>query len=373
MCHKITVGSYRLVLLESVKITRSVEALSDTAVIVLPGMVHNQTIEIEDKVKVGDAVKIELGYNDKLKTEFEGYVQRIGTDGGSIKLECEDGLWLFRKAVADKVYANKDVKDILKDIAGQCGPVPGQGNFTVEPTETVYSEDLDVYDSQNYKIRNIYLHALPFEKVQFYTRKSADSIVKKEIADAAYNYAPLQAGSKSIVLNTTGATEDGFKQLQLSDVLKLAETADRMGMPEGKRNLVLPSDWWWELVMNNEILTGQMKYQQANGVIEPKIVNYYGIKIHKSLGDKLGLGYDTNTSKKAAQGATITGTVCPAALFFCGEEVYKAGGQFEMFYLDKSQNPSGRAFEFGFQHRFKAGHQMSGDRYTGLLYKTKVI
>ncbi|MBQ8703396.1 MAG: hypothetical protein IJ524_03345 [Bacteroidales bacterium] len=59
----------------------------------------------------------------------------------------------------------------------------------VEPTETVYSEDLDVYDSQNYKIRNIYLHALPFDKVQFYTRKSADSIVKKEIADAAYAFA----------------------------------------------------------------------------------------------------------------------------------------------------------------------------------------
>lgn len=241
---------------------------------------------------------------------------------------------------------------------------------SVEPTETVYSEDLDVYDSQNYKIRNIWLHALPFEKVQFYTRKSAESIVKKEIADAAYAYAPLQAGTKSIVLPTSGPVEDGFKQLTLADVLKLAETADRMGMP-GRRNLVLPSDWWWELVMNNEILTGQMKYQQNTGVIDPKIVNYYGIKIHKSLGDKLGLGYDTNTSKKAAQGAAVTGTVCPGALFFCGEEVYRAGGQFEMFYMDKSRNPSGRAYEFGFQHRFKAGHQMSGDRYTGILYKTK--
>ena len=58
MCHKITVGSYKLLLLESVKITRSVEALSDTAVITLPGMVHNQTIEVEDKINVGDAVKI---------------------------------------------------------------------------------------------------------------------------------------------------------------------------------------------------------------------------------------------------------------------------------------------------------------------------
>lgn len=243
---------------------------------------------------------------------------------------------------------------------------------SVEPTETVYGEDLDVYDSQNYKIRNIYLHALPFDKVQFYTRKSADSIVKKEIADAAYAFAPLQAGTKSIVMATTGDAADGFKMLTLSDVLTLARTADRMQMPEGNRNLVLPSDWWWDLVNNNEILKGQLKYQQNTGVIDPKIVNYYGINIHKSLGDKLGLGYDTNTSKKAAQGAAITGTVCPAALFFCGQEVYRAGGQFEMFYKDKSVNTDGRAYEFGFQHRFKAGHQMSNDRYCGLLYKAKV-
>ena len=244
---------------------------------------------------------------------------------------------------------------------------------SVEPTETVYSEDLDVYDSQNYKIRNIYLHALPFDKVQFYTRKSADSIVKKEIADAAYAFAPLQAGTKSIVMATTGDASDGFKMLTLADVLTLARTADRMQMPEGNRNLVLPSDWWWDLVNNNEILKGQLKYQQNTGVIDPKIVNYYGINIHKSLGDKLGLGYDTNTSKKAAQGAAITGTVCPAALFFCGQEVYRAGGQFEMFYKDKSVNTDGRAYEFGFQHRFKAGHQMSGDRYCGLLYKAKSV
>lgn len=243
---------------------------------------------------------------------------------------------------------------------------------SVEPTETVYSEDLDVYDSQNYKIRNIYLHALPFDKVQFYTRKSADSIVKKEIADAAYAFAPMQAGTKSIVMATTGDAADGFKMLTLADVLTLARQADRMQMPEGNRNLVLPSDWWWDLVNNNEILKGQLKYQQNTGVIDPKIVNYYGINIHKSLGDKLGLGYDTNTSKKAAQGAAITGTVCPAALFFCGQEVYRAGGQFEMFYKDKSVNTDGRAYEFGFQHRFKAGHQMSNDRYCGLLYKTKV-
>ena len=56
MCHKITVGNYKLLLLESVNIVRSVDALADTATIVLPGMVHNEAINIEDKIHVGDAV-----------------------------------------------------------------------------------------------------------------------------------------------------------------------------------------------------------------------------------------------------------------------------------------------------------------------------
>lgn len=152
MCHKITVGSYKLLLLESVKITRSVEALSDTAVITLPGMVHNQAIEVEERIKVGDAVKVELGYNGKLKTEFEGYVQRIGTDGGSIKLECEDGLWLLRKGVEDKVYSNNDVKEILSDICGQCGPVPGQGNIRVECDYGFTYEKFTVHNATGYDV-----------------------------------------------------------------------------------------------------------------------------------------------------------------------------------------------------------------------------
>lgn len=146
MRHKITVGGYKLVLVESVRIVRSVEALSDTAEIVLPGMVHNAAIEVEGKVNVGDVVKIELGYNERLVTEFEGYVQRIGTDGGSVKLECEDGLWLFRQGVADRVYANKDVKAILGDICGQCG------SFSVECDYTFKYEKFTVHNATGYDV-----------------------------------------------------------------------------------------------------------------------------------------------------------------------------------------------------------------------------
>ncbi|NLL27247.1 MAG: T9SS type A sorting domain-containing protein [Bacteroidales bacterium] len=75
----------------------------------------------------------------------------------------------------------------------------------VEPEETVHKEELDVYDSQNYKLRNVYLHALPYDKIQHYTKKSANSIIEKELADAYYNFAPESAGAKKIILPATGA------------------------------------------------------------------------------------------------------------------------------------------------------------------------
>ena len=122
----------------------------------------------------------------------------------------------------------------------------------VEPEETVFRSELDVYDSQNYKIRNIHLHALPFEKVQFYTRKSAEAIVKQQIADAAWAFAPTEAGRKKIILPTTGNVRDGIKMFRLDDIASLSRAADNAEFPDG-RNLVLTSDMWWDLVNENDI------------------------------------------------------------------------------------------------------------------------
>lgn len=237
----------------------------------------------------------------------------------------------------------------------------------VEPSETTHKVELDVYDSQNYKLRNILLHALPFDKIQHYTRKSADAIIRQEIADAAYAFAPTTAGNKRLVIPTSGPVVGGYKTLTLEDIILFATMCDNAEFPEG-RNLVLPSDLWWQLVNNNEILKGQLKNMQQTGTIMPSIVDYYGFKIHKSLGNKLGVAWDVNANAKAAQGATIVGDVVPSALLFCKNEVFRAGGNMEMFFKNKSENTSGRAYEFGFQHRFKSDFQMSAQRYSGLIY-----
>lgn len=240
---------------------------------------------------------------------------------------------------------------------------------SVEPQETVFDVVLDYYDSQNYKVRNIYDHALPYDKIQYYTRLSSQAIIEKEVADAAYTFAPDTAGPKKIVMGTSGEVRDGYKMCTLTDIVNLARACDKEGFPDAGRNLVLPSDMWWDLVANNEILKAQLSYQQNNGVINPNIVNYYGFKIHKSASNSL-VAYDSSTNSKAPQGSVINGPVVPAAFVFVTTNVFRASGAFDMYLTPKLSNPTGRATEFGFSHRFKADFVLGGKRYSAMLYQS---
>lgn len=239
---------------------------------------------------------------------------------------------------------------------------------SVEPAETVHAVSLDVYDSQNYKLRNIYLHGLSFDKISHYTKKSSVSIIRQEIIDAAHALCPTSAGNKKVIIGTSGNIRNGYKMMTLDDIITLARACDNQGFPELRRNLVLPSDMWWDLVNNNTILKGQLERAPLTGTINPVVVEYYGFKIHKSA-MPLNIGYDLENSQKAPQGTVIDGeTIVPAGFVFVGSETFHAGGKFDMFYKNKAQNPEGRAEEFGFQHRFKAGYQMDAEKYGGLIY-----
>lgn len=121
MAFDIQIGNYKLGLLTSVQIHKSVDLLADTAVIKAPSTVYNQALDIEGKVKVGDAVTIKLGYNDNLVTEFTGYLQRIDTDDESLTFNCEDALYLMRKPVHDKQFKRTTVKEIAQYLLREVG------------------------------------------------------------------------------------------------------------------------------------------------------------------------------------------------------------------------------------------------------------
>lgn len=124
----IEVGDYKLGMVEKVEIIRSVEQLADSAVVTLPGAEYNIALDIEQRIHRGDHIIINLGYDEiGMVQEFEGWVQRIGTDNGAITLQCEDDLYLFRKSLKNQQLQNVSLKTLLNIIVDGVG-----GGFKID-------------------------------------------------------------------------------------------------------------------------------------------------------------------------------------------------------------------------------------------------
>ncbi|MCD8080187.1 MAG: hypothetical protein LUF04_07190 [Bacteroides sp.] len=120
----ITIGGYKLTLLDSVVVKRSVESLGDVATITLPGAVYNRALEIESKISVGDPVTIRFGYassEKQLQEEFSGFVESIATDDGSIRITCEDEIFHFWCELDDKVLPHVSLEELLQHVLREIG------------------------------------------------------------------------------------------------------------------------------------------------------------------------------------------------------------------------------------------------------------
>jgi hypothetical protein len=111
--------SYRLMLISEVEIVKSVENLVDTAIITLPETVLNEVLDFENTIGRGSEIRIELGYDTNLEKEFVGYVQDIIANDSSLKIVCEDALFLFRVGVKDAEMKPTSMKKIAESIINQ--------------------------------------------------------------------------------------------------------------------------------------------------------------------------------------------------------------------------------------------------------------
>lgn len=114
--------TYRLETIAAIDIDESVDNLVDTAVITLPEAVMNQVLHIGDRIGRGSEVVIQLGYNGVLKTEFVGFLQNIVTNDSSLKILCEDALFLFRVGVKDAEMKPTTMAKIAQSLLSQINP-----------------------------------------------------------------------------------------------------------------------------------------------------------------------------------------------------------------------------------------------------------
>lgn len=114
MDHFVTVGDTELGQICSVKISKDVAKLTDTATIVCPAVSHGRTLSYVGKVRKWQEVHIALGYDGNLREEFAGYVKSVALEGEQMRIECEDALLLFQRVdMPNGELLNPSIKDVL--------------------------------------------------------------------------------------------------------------------------------------------------------------------------------------------------------------------------------------------------------------------
>ncbi|WP_348814063.1 hypothetical protein [Flavobacterium maritimum] len=132
----------------SIEIEKTWRKFTDTAILELPKGVYYQVgntmfpmESIKELFKTGDLIKIELGYNRELKTEFEGYIARIQPTI-PVAFHCEDEMYTMKRNNISVHIEDATVKQILQAAA------PG---YEIECADEIYG-DFSMADTTSAKI-----------------------------------------------------------------------------------------------------------------------------------------------------------------------------------------------------------------------------
>lgn len=106
-----------------VLIKKSLRNYCDTAIVKLPataalkesGAAQTKSVLTAQQFKRGDKIKIQLGYDGKMQTEFEGFVARINKSS-PCELECEGYAFLLREITFNESFRAASLKEILQKL-----------------------------------------------------------------------------------------------------------------------------------------------------------------------------------------------------------------------------------------------------------------
>ena len=138
---------YQLALMAEIDIVASVDNLADTATIVLPESVMNEVLNLGDKIGRGTEVLIKLGYDDELETEFVGFIKDITTNDSSLKITCEDSLFLFRVGVPDMELKPTSMAEIGQYLIDEIDP-----SFTLVCDYDIAYEKFTIHQATGYDV-----------------------------------------------------------------------------------------------------------------------------------------------------------------------------------------------------------------------------
>lgn len=219
-------------------------------------------------------------------------------------------------------------------------------NNTIYPISGSQREDghlklsLNKYETENTEVTTDELYALPYEKVNDVQVQHRETLEDVTAEHALFSITPQNDTATSPVIVTTGLVDDaGRKRLITKDLRTLKKKLDKLKVPKKGRVLVLCSDHVDDLLEQDDKFN-QRYMNHEEGVIAQK---YYGFKIY----DNIYSPEFTDAGEKIPYGSATSGT--EASVCFFAPMTAKAPGTAERYAIDKTQNPSYRRHEIGFE------------------------
>lgn len=109
----ITIGDYEFDFVAEIQIESTWEEQTVKGSITLPAALRFDKGKLKTSIKKGDAVIVQIGYNDTLNTVFEGFVSRV-KPSVPVVIEVEDAMWKLKQIEINDTAKNETVKSFLE-------------------------------------------------------------------------------------------------------------------------------------------------------------------------------------------------------------------------------------------------------------------
>lgn len=111
MNSRIRIGNKIFRHVNSISVNSSRKNLTDTAIINLPNILELKN----NPIKIGEAVEISFGYDNKINNEFFGYVTEVKSNS-PLEIRCEDEMWQLKQQKITKSWESITLENVLKFI-----------------------------------------------------------------------------------------------------------------------------------------------------------------------------------------------------------------------------------------------------------------
>ncbi|MDY0392986.1 MAG: hypothetical protein RBR89_06315 [Candidatus Bipolaricaulis sp.] len=246
-------------------------------------------------------------------------------------------------------YAENDVIHMI-DVGGDPDVLINNTTYPIavqelEDGDAVFS--LDKFQTKATPVTDDELYASSYDKMESVKERHGEAISVGKFSKALHALAPATHGTKTPILLTTGANDEGRKRLCKADIIALKKAFDTAQVPSQNRRLILSSDHVADLLIEDEKFDA-IYLDHSTGTVK----KLYGFSVYEHVSLPF---YNGTTKAKLAIGATpVVGSEFQASIAFYEKRVFKATGSTKMYYSEAKTDPQNQRSLVNFRHMFIA-------------------